>query len=377
MAKTPSKSDYALKSKGAKTVAAPKLPYRPPDPRKYRPNIGLIGCGGISQAHLDAYKKAGYKVVALCDTNLERARARRDAFYPAAHITTDPKELFRREDIEVLDITPHPKDRIPLVRAALQAGKHVLSQKPFVLDLDTGLRLCDLADRQGLKLAVNQNGRWAPHFAYIREAVRAGIIGEVQSVHLGVHWDHTWTRGTPFEDIYDLIFYDFAIHWFDFLSSLIGDKARRVQASRSFAAGQEMRIPMLAQALVEFEGGQASLVFDAHIQHGPWDHTFVGGSEGTLSSSGPDLGQQVVTLHTARGVATPVLEGQWFNDGFHGTMGELLYSIEQKREPLNGARANLQSLALCFAAIAAASEGRAKIPGKVRKLPAPRSEVRV
>ncbi len=367
--KTPSKSDYALETKGANRVAAPKLAYRPPKPKKYQPNIGLIGCGGISQSHLDAYQKAGYKVVALCDQSLEKARERRDTFFPKAHITRDPKELFKRDDIEVLDITPHPKDRIPLVEAALKAGKHVLSQKPFVLDLDTGERLCDLADHHQVKLAVNQNGRWAPHFSYIREALRAGVIGDLMSVHAGVHWDHTWTKGTPFEEIYNLVFYDFAIHWFDFLASLIGDKAHRVQASQSFAAGQSMKIPMLAQTIVEFEGGQASLVFDAHIKHGSLDHTFVGGSKGSLISTGPELSQQSLRLYTDKGLAQPKLEGRWFNDGFAGTMGELLCAIEENREPLNGARANLKSLELCFAAIAAASDGKAKIPGKVRKLP--------
>ena len=55
--------------------------------------------------------------------------------------------------------------------------------------------------------------------------------------------------------------------------------------------------------------------------------------------------------------------------GFRGTMGELLCSIEEDREPMNGARENLRSLALCFAAIAAANEGCAKTPGEVRRLP--------
>lgn len=367
--KIPSQSDYALQSKDAKSIAAPKLPYLPPQPKKYNPRIGLIGCGGISQAHLAAYNKAGFKVVALCDQILERAQARRDEFFPEAHISSNATDLINDASLEVLDITPHPIDRIPLVEAALRAGKHVLSQKPFVLDLDTGEGLCDLAEKRQVKLAVNQNGRWSPHLAYMREAVRAGLIGEVISVHCGVHWNHTWVQGTSFEQVYDLVFYDFGIHWFDFLASLIGNKATRMQASNSFAAGQILKIPMLAQVLVEFTGGQASLVFDAHNQHGSLDTTFVGGSKGSLRSSGPDLGQQTVTLHTAKGVAQPVLQGKWFNDGFAGTMGELLCAIEQERVPLNNARDNLQSLALCFAAIAAAHTGKAQVPGKVRNLP--------
>lgn len=364
----PSTSDYTLETETLPTLRAPDLPYRPPRPKRYRPKIGLIGCGGISSFHLKAYREMGLEVVALCDKNLEKARARRDEFFPKAWVGEDPRALFRREDLEVVDLTPHPQDRLPLIRAAIAAGKHVLSQKPFVLDLDEGERLCDLAEQRGLKLAVNQNGRWAPHFSYIREAVRAGIIGKVLVVHTSVHWDHTWTAGTPFEEIEDLVLYDFGIHWFDFLASLMGSRALRVQASRSFAAGQTMKPPMLAQVIVELEGGQASLIFDAHLKYGPQDRTYVGGNQGSLTSLGPDLGNQQVELYTAAGKAVPALEGHWFQQGFQGTMGELLCAIEEQREPLHSARDNLQSLALCFAAITAAREGAARRPGQVRRL---------
>jgi hypothetical protein len=68
-------------------------------------------------------------------------------------------------------------------------------------------------------------------------------------------------------------------------------------------------------------------------------------------------------------MATPVLQGTWFPDGFHGTMAELLCAIAENRPPQNSAWNNLKSLALCFAAIASASEGIARIPGAVRRLP--------
>ena len=367
MSNQASQSEYALETKAVLEVAAPVLPYRAPVPK--RPHrIGLIGCGGISGAHLEAYRDAGFDVVALADRTLEKAEKRRDEFFANASVTTDIQSMFARDDLEVLDITPHPEDRVPLVRAALEAGKHVLSQKPFVTDLAVGERLCDLAEARGLLLAVNQNGRWAPHLAYMREAVRAGLIGDVLSAHIGIHWDHTWTAGTPFENVEDLLLYDFGIHWFDFVSSLIG-RAKRVQASSSFAASQTMRIPMLAQVLVEFAGGQASLVFDAHLKHGPLDQTYIGGSQGSISSTGPNLGEQSVTLYTEAGVSKPKLEGRWFNGGFAGAMGELLCAIEENRKPLNNARDNLRSLELCFAAFAASRHGTAKRPGEVRVLP--------
>ncbi|MBL8583146.1 MAG: Gfo/Idh/MocA family oxidoreductase [Rhizobiaceae bacterium] len=364
----PSEQDYALVKTAAAEVAAPRLPYQPPMPRTYRPKIALIGAGGISFAHLDAYAKAGLEVAAICSRNLARAVERRDKFFPAAEATTDYEALLRRDDIEVFDITPHPIDRVPLIEAALRARKHVLSQKPFVVDLDTGERLVALAEQTGMKLAVNQNGRWAPHFSYIREAVRAGLVGDLVSCHTGVHWDHSWIVGTPFEKIDDLIFFDFAVHWFDFLASLIGSRATSVFATRNRAARQKAAPPLLAQSLVAFDGGQASLVFDAAIHFGALDCTYVGGTSGSLASTGPNLGEQTVTLTTAEGIARPVLEGAWFNDGFAGTMGELLVAIEEGREPLNGARGNLASLAMVFAAIKSAHTGEPVVPGTVRGL---------
>jgi predicted dehydrogenase len=371
MSKT--EDDYSLSKKSPDApMAAPDLPYQPRDPKTYRPKIGLIACGGITASHLRAYKKAGYDVAVLCDLLPERAEKRREEFYPEATITTDYREVLARDDIQVVDIATHPPERLPLIEAALNAGKHVLSQKPFVTDLDQGERLVALAEAKNVRFAVNQNGRWAPHFSYIREAVRAGLIGDVLSVHVGVHWDHTWTRGTPFEKIRDLVLYDFAIHWFDFISTVLasqGRPVRRVQCVRSPALGQEIAPPLLAQAVMEFDGGQASAVFDAALKYGPQDRTYVGGTKGTITSIGPGLGTQSVTLYTEDGTAKPELTGSWFPDGFHGTMGELLCAIEDGREPQNSARENLNSLALCFAAIASADDVTAKIPGAVRRLP--------
>lgn len=361
---------YALVTEKAREAAAPALRYRPRDPRAYRPGIGLIGAGGITVSHLDAYKKAGYRVLAISNPTLAKAAARRDAFYPDARISTDHEAVLACPGVEVVDIATHPAQRVALIEAAIDAGKHVLSQKPFVLDLDVGERLCDRAAKRGVRLAINQNGRWAPHLAYMREAVIGGLIGEVVGVHVAIHWDHTWIKGTAFEQIDDLIFSDFAIHWFDFLASLIGRRATSVFATRGFAAGQTVRPPMLAEALVSFKDGQASLVFDAHTRYGPLDATYIAGTKGSLSSIGPNLQEQAVTLHTDAGAACPALTGSWFNDGFHGAMAELLSAIEENREPSNNGRDNLLSLALAFAAIDSSRTGMARPVGSVRRLAA-------
>lgn len=367
---TKKKSTYGVTEAAAvKTFPAPKLPYRPRNPKRYRPAIGLIACGGITQSHLRAYKGAGYRVVALCDLVREKAEKRRDEFYPDADVYTDYRQLLKRDDIEVVDIATHPPERLPLIRDALLAGKHVLSQKPFVLDLDAGQRLVDLAAKQDRRLAVNQNGRWAPHFSWMRHAVARGLVGEPFAAHLAVHWDHGWTAGTPFDDVHHLVLYDFAIHWFDILTQLMhGKTPRRVFATLTHAPGQKPKPPLLGQVLVSYDDAQASLVFDASVRHGHLDTTYVAGTEGTLASSGADIGKQRVTLTTRRGVATPELEGSWFPNGFHGTMAELLCAIEEGREPSNSAAGNLASLALCFAALRSAETGKPQVPGTVKRL---------
>lgn len=364
----PDADTYALKSAALPQVAAPDLPYQPPMPRAYRPRIGVIGAGGIVSAHLDAYRTAGWKVAAICNRTLSKAEAKAAEFAPKARVTDNWQDVLNDPDIDVVDITTHPSDRLPIITAALRARKHVLSQKPFVLDLAEGRHLVALARENGVKLAVNQNGRWAPHLAYMREAVRAGLIGDVISAHVSIHWNHGWIAGTPFEKIDDLILYDFGIHWFDFLRSVIGRRAQTVFATAAHATGQTAKAPLLAQCLVQMEGGQASLIFDGATPHGPRDTTYIAGTKGSLQSDGPDLGQQSVTLTTAAGIARPQLQGTWFNDGFRGAMGALLVAIEDDTEPSNGAEENLDSLALAFAAIQSRQTGQPVQVGKATRI---------
>jgi predicted dehydrogenase len=187
------------------SIEAPVLDYLPPPPRSYRPRIGVIGAGGISEYQLRAYQRMGWNVAGICDRTLAKAESRAAEFAPGAFVTTDYRALLKRDDIDVIDATPHPQARLQIIEDALNAGKHVLSQKPFVLDLKDGERLVQLADDKGLKLAVNQNGRWAPHFSYMAAAIRAGVIGEVASIDFMLHWDHTWTAGTSFEEVHHLL----------------------------------------------------------------------------------------------------------------------------------------------------------------------------
>ncbi|MBE7539955.1 MAG: Gfo/Idh/MocA family oxidoreductase [Opitutaceae bacterium] len=358
-------SDRTLQRSGFREVDAPDLPYRPSIPRRYRPEIGLIGCGGISKVHLQAYQMDGYEVTALASRRKGAAEERRDAFFPKAEVYSDHKELLARDDIEVVDVATHPFGRDEIIADALRAGKHVLSQKPFVLDLAVGRRLVALAQSRRRLLAVNQNGRWAPYHAYLLAAVRAGLLGGIQTADFAINWDHTWTKGGVFEKIHHLVLFDFGVHWFDLVASLFSDrKVRSVTAHVARSPGQTMRPPMLAHCAVEFESGLATLAFNAHSKHGPREAFNVCGTAGTLRGEGAGVIQvDLLDMYWAGCHARPRLQGAWMPDGFRGAMGELLCAIEEKREPENSAANNLRTLELCFAAMKSADTGRSIRPG--------------
>lgn len=362
--------DYGLSpTKEIVEIDAPAVDYRPRTPKSYRPKIAMIGTGGISEFHLKAYRKCGYDVVAFASRTRNKAEAKRDEFYPEAEVYDDHRAILERDDIEVVDITPHPADRLPIVKETLEAGKHVLSQKPFALNLADGEELVRLADEKGVKLAVNQNGRWAPHFSYLRNAVAEGVIGRVTSLDFNLQWDQTWIKGTSeFESIHHLILFDFAVHWFDITSQIMaGQEPTRVLASVVRYDEQVYRPPALAAAIVEYPGAQVRLSFNAHTTLGEEDVTTVVGTKGTLRTRGPGLNEQPeMEVYLEEGQCTVPLESCWFDAGFEGTMSELLCAIEEDREPNNSAKSNLKSLELCFAALASADTGQPVEVGLVR-----------
>jgi predicted dehydrogenase len=205
--------------------------------------------------------------------------------------------------------------------------------------------------------------------SWMRQAIAANLIGKVSSVDSLIAWDHTWVKDKPFEQIPHLILYDFAIHWFDMLHSFMPNQQPiEVMAHVTAQENQSIRPPLLAQVCVRYEHAQATLIFRAATQAGMTARTLVIGDQGTLCSEGDDVNDQRVQLTTPQGICKPKLEGSWFPDGMDGTMSELLCAIEQNRQPSNSGRDNLQSLAICFAAIQSAETGLPQPVGSVRKI---------
>lgn len=334
------------------------LDYRPSLPADYHPGVGIVGCGGIVKlAHLPAYADYGVNVVGVYDPDPEAVRDVRER----VRVFESLDELLADPGIELVDIATHPSVRPELVRSALRAGKHVLSQKPFALDLRTARELVEEADRQGVTLAVNQNGRWAPPWRVATLLVRQGAVGAVVAVtHLHDKYLPPLV-GTPFDKLEHFLIYDYSIHWIDITRCWLEDKTvTTVRAVDYRTPGQppEAKSGWGAWIAIEFDDGTSAMIRSAGNASTarPAAPFWIHGTEGTIRGS-VLLGSDFVELDRDGRLTRYVLEGGWYNDGFAGTMGELQSAIAERREPSNSGRDNLLTLHMTLAACRSADEG--------------------
>jgi predicted dehydrogenase len=140
--------------------------------------VGVLGAGAWARgAHLPGYlRDPRCRVVAIADTEVDRAReAARECGVPTA--TADARELIGRDDIDLIDVCTPSHTHFELAWAALEAGKHVLCEKPVAYDFRDTLRARDLARSKGLKTKVGLTFRYSPAMRYMRQLVAEGFVG--------------------------------------------------------------------------------------------------------------------------------------------------------------------------------------------------------
>jgi predicted dehydrogenase len=335
--------------------------YRPAFPSDYRPGVGIIGCGGIVKlAHLPAYTKYGVDVVGVFDASPEATEGIQARFPVVGEVFASVDELLDDPRIHVVDIATHPAVRRLLIEQAIDAGKHVLSQKPFAVDLAAARALVAHAERSGVRLAVNQNGRWAPPWRIATLLIEHGQVGEVCAVtHLFEH-DFDWTVGTPYDEIEHFVLYDFAVHWIDITRCWLADRTVATVSAREYrtpsqAPGQ--KAPWGALVVVDYVDGTSAVIRSIGVSTRRAGNPFwVHGTEGTIRGS---IRKQTDFVELERDGASLryALDGEWLPDGFAGTMAELCSAVAEDREPFNSARHNLLTLEMTLAACRSADEG--------------------
>jgi len=140
--------------------------------------VGVLGAGAWARAaHLPGYRRdPRCRVIAIADSEIDRARdAAREFDIPTA--TANARDLFQRDDIDLIDVCTPSHTHFDLAWSALEAGKHVLCEKPVAYDYRDTRRARDLARRNGLKTKVGLTFRYSPAMRYMRELVAGGFIG--------------------------------------------------------------------------------------------------------------------------------------------------------------------------------------------------------
>jgi predicted dehydrogenase len=139
--------------------------------------VGVIGAGRWSAAaHLTGFRRSPLaELVVLCDLDRELAEARAREF-GIPDVVIDHEAVLSREDIDVVDIVTRG-DHQDLVFAALDAGKHVLVEKPVCHDYRDVWRAQERAESKGLKTKVGFTFRYAPAVMYMFDLIREGFIG--------------------------------------------------------------------------------------------------------------------------------------------------------------------------------------------------------
>ena len=150
-----------------------------------RPRWGILGPGGIADAFTRDLITAGCSVQAVGSREQERAEAFAERHgIPNAHGSYDA--LVTDPDVDIVYIATPPSEHAPNAELALNAGKHVLIEKPFTMTGDEAARVADLARSTGLVALEAMWTRFLPHVVRIREVIASGALGELRSF-TGVH----------------------------------------------------------------------------------------------------------------------------------------------------------------------------------------------
>jgi predicted dehydrogenase len=141
------------------------------------PGAVVVGTGFGCRVHVPALRAAGFDVVALVGTDADRtARRAERSGVPASF--TELAAALALPDVAAVTVSTPPNAHAPVSIAAVEAGKHVICEKPFALDTADARRMLDAAERAGVTHLVGHEFRWATERAVGGRAIDAGAIGE-------------------------------------------------------------------------------------------------------------------------------------------------------------------------------------------------------
>ncbi|HEV2394718.1 MAG TPA: Gfo/Idh/MocA family oxidoreductase [Verrucomicrobiae bacterium] len=197
----------------------------------------MIGAGFIGPVHMEALRRLGVQVVALCDLP-DRVQAAAAKFgIPRAF--GDFRQMLRSAEVDVVHITVPNRLHCAMALAALEAGKHCICEKPLAMNTRETTAITRKAQKTGAVFAVNYNVRFYPAVLQLRQMVARGGMGEIIHVNgsylqdwLFKDTDYNW-RLLPQEGGKLRAVADIGTHWMDTVSFILGARIKSVLADLS------------------------------------------------------------------------------------------------------------------------------------------------
>ena len=323
------------------------ITYKPELPLTKQPII-IIGAGGIvADAHLPAYKIAGFEVYGIVNRTKERAQKLADAFGIPNVFNTVAEAVANAPENAVYDLTTMPAQYIEALNQ-LPDGSAVLIQKPMGDDFDQANEILALCRSKNLKAAINFQLRFAPFVSAARHLIEKGLIGELYDMEVRV------TIKTPWEIFPHVIIHPrleiqyHSIHYVDLIRSFLGNPhsvlaktlkhpAKNLSSSRStilFDYGDTMHAvintnhdhdfgPKHQESYIKWEGTKGAIVAKIGLL---MDYPY----------GVPDVFEYCILADgKSPEWQTVKLEGSWFPEAFIGTMASLMRYNEGSSDVLH------------------------------------------
>jgi predicted dehydrogenase len=324
----------------------------------------VVGAGGISNAWFPPLVEEQVDVRAVVDLRLEAAEAQIAQYGLEAEASTDLHAAIKAHQPDfVIDLTI-PEAHCEVTCAALRAGCHVVSEKPMAASMEEARNMVGAAEETGLMYMVSQSRRWDNKHDRIRRTVETGGIGNVTTVncdfYLGAHFG-------GFRDEMDSpLLLDMSIHHFDLARFMAGIDPVAVYCREFNPKGSWYKGDVAASAIFEMND---DIVFTYRGSwcsegcHTSWNGDWrIVGDQGTLIyDHDQDPNGQVLAGDEGfnrpladLAVAASPLE----HYGMHGALREMLSFLRTGHVPQTECHDNIKSLAMVFAAMDSAREGR-------------------
>ncbi|TWD75427.1 putative dehydrogenase [Kribbella amoyensis] len=321
--------------------------------------VGIVGGGFMGQVHGRAALVSGATVVGAVGSSPDRAEAARAATGAERGFATLDELLAA--DIDVVHVCTPNNTHLPVTLQALDAGKHVICEKPLATSAKDAAGLLAAAEEAGLVATVPFVYRYHPMVRELRTKVAAGEAGQITSLHGSYLQD--WLAGADDDNwrVDDAAggpsraFADIGSHWCDLTEFVTGDRIVAVSAQtrtvRANRGGVEVRTEDLATAQFRTEGGVVGTVVVSQVAAGRKNRLYLEVS-GTDASFGfdqedPDrlwvgrrAGNQVLfrdpeTLSppAARINRLPAGHAQGYQDAFDFFVADSYAAVEQDDRP--------------------------------------------